>query len=220
MYFPTITKPTRVTDASATLIDHMWINRINYYSSGILYTNISDHFPIFSSFSVPAVSLYCEKITIHKRIFSNENSDFFATDLRNYNWKTTLTDINAIFATCMITFSNLYNKHFPIIEHTIKEKHMNKPYITQGIKNAIKTRKRLQKFYAKWPITYERTFKNYRNTLTALIRRTKSEYYKSKLSENAGNTKKIWEVANDIMGKNIHQLPELMIFEDKTTSNK
>ena len=33
-------------------------------------------------------------------------------------------------------------------------------------------------------------------------------------------TKKKWDVVNDIMEKNIHQLPDLMIFDDKTASNK
>jgi len=51
MFYPTITKPTRVTNTSATLIDQIWHNNLQtYYSSGIIYTTISDHFPIISTF--------------------------------------------------------------------------------------------------------------------------------------------------------------------------
>ena len=49
-FFPTITKPTRVTDKSATLIDNIFYNNYVQNTSsltGILYTGISDHFPIF-----------------------------------------------------------------------------------------------------------------------------------------------------------------------------
>lgn len=50
MFFPVINKPTRFTNTSATIIDHFWSNDPNYLSSGILFSNISDHFPIFNSF--------------------------------------------------------------------------------------------------------------------------------------------------------------------------
>ena len=49
-FFPVITKPTRVTDKSATLIDNIFYNNYVENSSswaGILYTDISDHFPVY-----------------------------------------------------------------------------------------------------------------------------------------------------------------------------
>ena len=46
---PTITRPTRITSESATLIDTIYVsgNRLEYLRSGILVADISDHFPIF-----------------------------------------------------------------------------------------------------------------------------------------------------------------------------
>ena len=47
-FFPTITKPTRITDKSATLIDNIFINSPNENSKrGILISDLSDHLPIF-----------------------------------------------------------------------------------------------------------------------------------------------------------------------------
>ena len=48
--FPLITKPTRVTETTATLIDHILTNNIDIASNhlqGILCTGISDHYAIF-----------------------------------------------------------------------------------------------------------------------------------------------------------------------------
>ena len=45
--FPVIQYPTRVTINSATLIDNIFTNDIENISSGILFVEISDHFPIF-----------------------------------------------------------------------------------------------------------------------------------------------------------------------------
>ena len=47
-FFPLINKPTRVTKVSATLIDNIFTNNIKHNGilSSILYTDITDHFPI------------------------------------------------------------------------------------------------------------------------------------------------------------------------------
>ena len=44
---PVITKPTRITSHTATLIDHIYTNTINNLVSGIVTVDISDHLPIF-----------------------------------------------------------------------------------------------------------------------------------------------------------------------------
>ena len=47
-FFPLITMPTRIKQQSATLIDHIWGNKIRDNSmSGILISSLSDHFPVF-----------------------------------------------------------------------------------------------------------------------------------------------------------------------------
>ena len=51
-YLQLITKPTRCSGPSATLIDHILTNEAkNSYNSGIIITRISDHFPIFHELS-------------------------------------------------------------------------------------------------------------------------------------------------------------------------
>ena len=47
--FPSITKPTRVTSSSATLIDNIFYNDVSNANvfTGILYTDITDHYPVF-----------------------------------------------------------------------------------------------------------------------------------------------------------------------------
>ena len=46
--FPTITIPTRVTENSKTIIDNILTNDSNIILPGIIQTDISDHFVIFS----------------------------------------------------------------------------------------------------------------------------------------------------------------------------
>ena len=45
---PHIIQPTRVTDHSATLVDHIYFNSCDHFTiSGNLLSDISDHFPNF-----------------------------------------------------------------------------------------------------------------------------------------------------------------------------
>ena len=49
LFLPIINRPTRVTHSTATIIDHIYCNNIKDCDiyQGILYTDISDHFPVF-----------------------------------------------------------------------------------------------------------------------------------------------------------------------------
>ena len=47
-FYPCINKQTRVSKASATIIDHIWVNDVDMVSkSGILLLDVSDHFSSF-----------------------------------------------------------------------------------------------------------------------------------------------------------------------------
>ena len=49
MLLPLITRPTRITPHTATLIDNIFVNNFFVRSrSGLLFTDISDHLPVFS----------------------------------------------------------------------------------------------------------------------------------------------------------------------------
>ena len=50
---PVITKPTRITSHTATLIDHIYTNTVSRLTSGIVTVDISDHFPVFCIVDTP-----------------------------------------------------------------------------------------------------------------------------------------------------------------------
>ena len=49
-FVPLINRPTRITEFSSTIIDNIFCNNLDVYREqipGILYTDLSDHFPVF-----------------------------------------------------------------------------------------------------------------------------------------------------------------------------
>ena len=111
-----ITKPTRVTHSSATLIDHLWTNATkDCYLSGILTSRISDHFPIFHIFTENKANLHQK--TIHKRDFSAQNISNFKNALRALSWSDVTGESNAqkSFDLFSSTFNDLYTLFFPVL---------------------------------------------------------------------------------------------------------
>ena len=51
-FFPLVSKPTRVTNISSTLIDNIFSNFIPHSDSYIMLSDISDHYPIFTQFTL------------------------------------------------------------------------------------------------------------------------------------------------------------------------
>ena len=77
------------------------------------------------------------------------------------------------------------------------EKH-NKPWITNGIANSIRNKKKLSKKLcrAKDPERREelhKLYKAYKNHVTNLSRRSKESYFKQLFEENKKSTYKMWQ---------------------------
>ena len=211
--FATIYKPTPVTSHCATLIDLIWKNNFdNYLSSGIIFNSISDHFPVISSFSLSKPKFTAKPITFMIRKFSTDNISAFKSELTDYDWNNMQSnEVNYIFDNYVFHFLELFNKHFPKTTIKIKENHVGKSYITPAIIKSIKHRNKLQKLYAKWPMTYEAQFKSYRNKLTEVIRAAKHNYYLDKLNKEAGDSKKTWRTVNTLIGRKQSTLPSSLV---------
>ena len=200
----TINKSTRVTSTTNTLIDHIWTNDyLNCSVNGIICEHVSDHLPVFSNFHFP---LNNTKIKAFKNLsyrdFKNENILNFRNELVNVNWRLVFVeDVNVAYDNFMLIFTNMFHKHFPLINRKIKINHDN-PWITPHIKNRIKEKNKLQRKFAKWPLTYGNAYRQIRNRLTDEIRIAKKQYLKDRLGGCAGNPKGTWKVLNNILNKN------------------
>ena len=106
-FYPTISKPTRVTKQTATLIDNI-ITNIHEYSikSGILYNDISDHFPIFTFYEL-GVKRENEYNIFYKRMASSANISKLKTQLQTSNWEEVYKDQNP--CTSYDTFLEILN---------------------------------------------------------------------------------------------------------------
>ena len=206
-FFCSITHPTRVTNTSATLIDHIWSNnQNNNLLNGIIYCHISDHFPVYSCFTTNnhVSSNNRATTTITYRAQSDTSVEKFMNDIASTDWTNfyNTQDASLCYDQLHSRVLTLYNQHFPIKSKTMKEQHQNKPYITNEIKILIKERNKLQRKFSKKPITYGNSYRALRNRISQLISSAKANYFKIKLAEASGNSKKTWSIINSVLKRN------------------
>ena len=140
---PTISKPTRVTKNSATLIDNIFTNIVKNSSSvfsGLLYTDLTDHFPVF--FIDSSTSLEINDSVIYKRVYSDVNINKFNDGLSKTDWTSVLSarDAQKAYTNFHDIMSNLYNECFPLKEFKLGYL-ARKPWLTEGMKRQIKIKK-------------------------------------------------------------------------------
>ena len=140
-FTPLITKPTRVTSNSATLIDNIFTN--NQFSQaslqGILSIDVSDHFPVFFIDLVNSLP-HCEKF-YRRRCFTNSNREKFKRTLLNTKWSDVLENncAQGSFSAFHRIIKHAYDSCFPV--KISKSNYKNKfKWLTTGLKKCIKVK--------------------------------------------------------------------------------
>ena len=90
---PTITKPTRITGHSSTLLDNIFISRRlqSSFISGIITTDLSDHLPTLICLQDLRQETRTQKIIKYRRI-SPESIKNMNDELNSYNWMELLSN--------------------------------------------------------------------------------------------------------------------------------
>ena len=136
-YLPYVTLPTRITDFSATCIDHIFVrfaknhkSKLNQIMSGIFYCDITDHLPCFLSIKIKLSNILKRPLT---RIFGDRNCTRFIEAMGNEN-------LHSVFwySIFVAKVKQKYESSFPLIQISCKRL-KDKPWITKGLK--IRTKK-------------------------------------------------------------------------------
>ena len=141
-FLPLISKPTRITTDSFSLIDNIFTNSVNYsqHMPGILYADISDHLPVFAL--SPSIrcspDIQTNEPTL-QRDFSSRNIVIFRAAAERYDWSSVLSanDPQSAYTLFHNALLALFNECFPFRLRNSVYKN-RKPWLTAGLKNSIK----------------------------------------------------------------------------------
>jgi hypothetical protein len=227
-FIPTITLPTRITDHSLTLIDHISLFRplseINSgTTSGNIFFDISDHLPNFILLEGKSTTT---KKRPYLRIYSERNIAKFQSLLHAADWSSVLNCVepNAAYDKFIKIFSNAFHGSFPLVLQSRKS-FKDKKWITAGLKVSIKHKNRLYKKYLTRPNQInEATYKRYKNKLLKTIELAKTNYYTAKLTSDKAQLHDVWKVYSELLGQrkscNSPKIPKLIYNGQVNSTNK
>ena len=192
-----VKSPTRVTQNSKTLIDHIYVSvSRNVVETCVPISNISDHYPVCLTWikkgaKIPKIG----RKTIKYRCFSNFNEQLFLNDLSVsplamvYN----ITEPTEALDFWLDTFNTVYDKHAPYKQKRVRS--VPKPkWFTKELQEAIYLRDFLKKHGQ-----HEESNK-LRNAINSQKRAAKKKYIQELISDK-NNSKSTWSAIHQLTNK-------------------
>lgn len=210
-FLPTIDKPTRVYNNSATLIDNIFINNPEHQIiSGNIVSDISDHFTQFCILS--SSKEFITNTKKKRRDFSKFSKDVFLDELSNIDFSLK-GNVDQMFSAFYKKLNKLVNKHAPLKKCSKRDvKNLSKPWITRGLQRSIKVK---NKFLMAGDTT---NYKLYRNKISYLTRINKKHYFHSFFNENITNIKNTWQGINMIITNKKKNQKQISAIRDPNTN--
>lgn len=204
-FLQVITKPTRIHNESATIIDHVITNDSRQsFETVIVCSNISDHFPIlhFLNHDKPI----SQPKTFKSRNFSADNVNSFRTSLGRLSWNHVLNtnDTQISYNNFSDTFYTLYELHFPeTTKNFNKNIHKIEPWMTPGLLKSRLTKFDLDDINIKSPsFLNSANYKKFRNIYNSTLRTAKKLYFDNEFETHKSNLRKTWQTLNLAVNKN------------------
>ena len=182
-----ITKPTRITGDSRTLINLFLTSRPELYETSVIPVGYSDHCAIVGIRKLHRVKPPPPRL-VDIRNYKNYDTALFKDNLQHVPWDIpeqdkafeTPDEMWNSFKDHLLTVAD---KHAPVVTRRVRGKTL--PWLTPEIKNLMQEREHFHKKAIKTnKEIHWSSYKRLRNAVTLKLRKEKSRYYSTRLSED------------------------------------
>ena len=164
---PTVTKPTRITRSSATLLDNIIVGKdYHNFVANIAISDISDHLPVVMTSYQP--KLYKKQpLKITTRVLNDENCHRIVESIKQLDWAQLLEDksTNEAYACFHQKTQETLDEICPVKQIKIRpSKILRDPWMTPGLLKCNQKQKTLYKRHIANPSHYptQEKYKTYR----------------------------------------------------------
>ena len=198
-FLPTISKTTRLSPDKMSVIDNIFTNNIGCVSgSGIIFNDMSDHFPIFIT---STLSIHHQKRESIITKFDYRQLDTFKRHLTEALDAARFEHILDPEIACD-TLLDAYKSGIEKCSIAFKPNRKNtaiKPWISPGILCSINHKNKLFAEKTANPTNERvRKYTYYKNMLNTIIREAKRLYYKKEIEANKQKPKELWKTLNTL----------------------
>ena len=212
-FAPVISRPTRITDHSATVIDHIFVNNCHAVTkSGVTAESISDHLATFVTILIDRRRLNCklqkeDPMESSARKINEENLKRFEEEISATDWNF----INAYetaderFNAFESKYTEIYGKNFPKTSSKNKKpgsRKNTKPWMMDWLATACDRKNQLYLNFVKTPTTEnDEKYKRMKTFTEKHVNKAKREYYAKFLKKYSGDCKMQWRMVNNILNR-------------------
>lgn len=227
-FLPTITIPTRITDDTQTLIDHIYIRsskKLNDKTirTGVLFSDISDHLPIFLLISNSHQTSTERK---YVRLYGEKNIANFKSDIQKTDWTSAIEsdDVNDSYSKFINIFTTQFEKHFPLVKQS-RARQKDKKWMTLGLRKSITTKNKLLQRKINRPTEYNiNKYKDYNSRLQKCLENTENNYYMGQLKNKHESNCNFWKIFGSVVNpkrlKKSEQINKVLHNEELITDRK
>jgi len=211
--------PTRVTPSTKTIIDLFYTTKPELYcESGVIQTSLSDHYMIYAIRQCkPAKD---QHRSIDYRCFKSFNEEKFVDDLFCVPWNVIekVGNVNNALNLWYGMFQRVVDKHIP--KKCKRVKVAPAPWLTRNVKKLMSKRDYLHRKALKsndnsdWD-----NYKKCRNLVTKTIRDEKQTYCRQNVSDNIGNSKKMWNALQNVLPQKTSPSPSSITIDDRVCTS-
>ena len=201
-FIQVVTKPTRCSHESATLIDHVITNVTkSSLNISILTSQLSDHFPVNLNLTFETTSN--KNGSIRFRDF--KRLDDFKTTVANSDLREVLdlNDCQTAWNAFQNSFNELYNLFFP--ERTVKLNrnfHKIEKWFTNGLLTSRRRKIHLENLLTREPCEENAVnFKTFKCIYNKTVRAAKKAYFCEELVQHQSDLKYSWELIRKATNK-------------------
>ena len=223
-FVQTISRPTRVTDHSATLIDHVYSNDIeNTMSSNVITLDLSDHLATLTTIKLsnqphkPKTPSHLNKRNRSKRMHSSKNTEsriineasnaVFKELLEGETWDgvSESEGASAQYDKFLEVYMNHYNTAYPLKCNRTRREHERadpKPWMLPWLE--IACARKQKSYHLKVTAPTEENIAAYvklKKFCEKHVNIAKSKYYKNQLEKYKDSSKKQWQIINGLLNR-------------------
>ena len=189
-----IDSPTRVTENTSSLLDHILTNTHDKISQvGVIDAGLSDHQITYCTRKIMRAKFNDHKdITI--RSLKNYTQDAFVNSLREVNYPnySQFTDVNVAYEDFISRTTSVIDKLAP--EKKVRIKGSNQDWFDNEVHEAIRNRDKLFYTFKKNRLHSDNlNYNRARNIVQRLIKKKKKEFVTGQLEQNIGKPKDLWK---------------------------
>lgn len=204
-----ITKPTRITATTESLLDVILVSSNNsVLVSGVIHRPISDHSIVFVKLKVKKPKITPQYITT--RSYKKYNADLFVTDLaKEADSLLTIfvqTDVDSKLNILNDTLQSVLSLHAPVKQ--IKLRSRPCPFVNQEIKDLMRSRDLfLKQFIQSRQDTEWINFKHSRDLVKKKLQEAERDHTFEEVTANKNNSGSLWKIINRAIPSKDKQRP-------------